>query len=65
MRLEQAICCSVVPRPSHHPVFNCFQYIKTGSDQKWMVGRPGNEVLPQCPLGFFLLMLDSTLTFTV
>ena len=31
---------SLVPRPSHCPVFDC---LYTVSNQDWMVGRPGDE----------------------
>ena len=37
------IWSSVVLKPSHRPVFDCFKYVKTASEQKWTVGRPGNE----------------------
>jgi len=29
------VCCSLVPRPSYHPLFGCLQYAKDGG------GRPG------------------------
>ena len=32
-----------VPRTSHRPVFDRFQYVESRSDQKLTVGRPGNE----------------------
>ena len=37
---DVVICTSLVPRPSHCPVFDCLHIV---SDQDWMVGRPGNE----------------------
>ena len=37
------ICISVVPRTSHRPVFNHFQYVESRSNQKWTVGRPGDK----------------------
>ena len=37
------IWSSIVLKPSHRPVFDCFRYVKTVSEQKWTVGRPGNE----------------------
>ena len=38
------IWSSVVLEPSHRPFFDYFQYVKTGSEQNWTVGRPGNEI---------------------
>ena len=34
MKEEREGRSSLVPRPSY-PVFDCFQYVKTGDDQKW------------------------------
>ena len=62
------ICISVVPRTYHRPVFDCFQYIESRSNQEWTVGRPGNKdnlqrmhykLSSRC-LGFPLLVLNST-----
>ena len=33
---------SLVPRPSHRPVFDCLQYAKTAI-KNWTVGRSENE----------------------
>ena len=48
------------------PVFDCFQYVKSGSKQNWMVGRPGNETSSRrmqqkssSASSFSLLMLNS------
>ena len=45
--LALAHCChakssSLVPRPSHHSVFDHFQFLHTGSDQKLDGRKPGN-----------------------
>ena len=37
------ICSTVIPRPSHYPVFDHFQHVKAPSDHKWMVGKPQKE----------------------
>ena len=34
---------SLVPRPSHGPVFDRLQYTFLQAITNWMVGRPGNE----------------------
>ena len=38
-----ALQIRLVTRPSHRPVFDCFQYVKTVRDQKQSVGSPGNK----------------------
>ena len=43
--------CSLVPRPSHHPVFDRLQYAKKYSLVTWPV-RLGNEASILGPLSF-------------
>ena len=62
------------PKPSYHPVFDRFQYVKTGGNQKWVVGRSGvrlicsgcsgSRVLPQIHHDFFLLVLNTIYALT-
>ena len=57
------------PKPSYHPVFDRFQYVKTGGNQKCVVGRSGvrlicsgcsgSRVLPQFHHDFLLFVLNT------
>ena len=40
---ECALQISLVPRPSHRLLLDCFWLLCTGSGQNWTMGRPGKD----------------------